>query len=414
MSIESTIAFRYMRAKRKENFISLITVISIGGVGLGVASLIVVLAVLAGFESNLKDKFLGITSHVVVMHLGGGIRDWPELVEKIKTVPGVKSAEPFVYGQALATGPGGPAGMMIKGIDPELAAKEGLLSKIGLSRGALDRLRDPASDDLDEPPIILGRELSTQMNVYNYDLVRVISPFGRVTPLGARAPMTRHYQVAGTFHSGLYEYDSNMAYITIEEAQKLMAMGDEVSTIEIMVDDVFKAAEIRDAILESLDSSEYWANDWMQRNVNLFAALKLEQAAMFVVLTLTIVVAAFNIVSTLIMMVMEKTRDIAILKSMGATSRQIRRIFTLQGLTVGVIGALGGLFTGVTLCLLLKKYKFITLPPDVYMMDSLPVEMRAGHILATAAVTVIISYLATIYPARQAARLDPVEALRYE
>ena len=414
MSIESNIAFRYMRAKRKENFISLITVISIGGVGLGVAALIVVLAVMSGFESNLKDKFLGMTSHVVIMHLGSGIRDWPELVEKIKTVPGVKSAEPFVYGQALGTGPGGPAGMMIKGIDPELAAQEGLLSNIGLSRGALDRMRDPVADDLIEPPIILGRELSTQMNVYTYDIVRVISPFGRVTPLGARAPMTRNYQVAGTFHSGLYEYDSNMAYISINEAQKLMAMDDEVSTIEIMVEDVFKATEIRDAIIEVLGPGEYWGNDWMQRNVNLFAALKLEQTAMFIILTLIIVVAAFNIVSTLIMMVMEKTRDIAILKSMGATSRQIRRIFTLQGLTVGVIGAVGGLVTGVTLCLLLKKYKFISLPADVYGMDSLAVEMRPEHILATVLVTVLISYLATIYPARKAARLDPVEALRYE
>ena len=414
MSIERTIAFRYMRAKRKENFISLITVISIGGVGLGVASLIVVLAVLSGFESNLKEKFLGITSHVVIMHLGGGIPDWPEALEKVKTVPGVKSAEPFVYGQVLASGPGGPSGMMIKGIDPDLAAKDGQLSKIGLSVGALDLLRSP--DDLDEPPIILGRELGTQMGVYHYDLIRVISPFGRVTPLGSRAPLSRDYQVAGTFHSGLYEYDSNLAYMSIPEAQKLTAMEGEVSTIELMIEDIYKAAEIRDSVLKILnvDSDAYWGSDWMQRNMNLFAALKLEQAAMFVVLTLTIVVAAFNIVSTLIMMVMEKTRDIAILKSMGATRKQIRRIFTLQGLSVGIIGALGGLTLGVTLCLLLKKYKFVELPADVYMMDSLPVEMRAVHIIATVGVTIGISWLATIYPANKAARLEPVEALRYE
>jgi len=412
LSIEKTIAFRYMRAKRQKNFISLITIISIGGVGLGVAALIVVLAVLAGFESNLKEKFLGITSHVVIMNIGSGIRDWPEVMEKIKTVPGVKSAEPFVYGQALAIGPGGPNGVMIKGIDPDLAAKDGQLSKVGLSPRALELLKNPV--DLAHPPIVLGRDVASQLNVYLYDELRVISPFGRVTPLGARAPLTRTYQVAGTFYSGLYEYDSNMAYLTLEEAQKLMAMDGEVSTIEIMVEDIYQAGEIRTAILNKLDSDVYWGHDWMQRNVQLFAALKLEQTAMFVVLTLIIVVASFNIISTLIMMVTEKTRDIAILKSMGATSRQIRRIFTIQGLTVGVIGTLGGLVTGLVLCLMLKKYKFIELPVEIYMMDSLPVEMRAGQIAATVLVAIAISFLATIYPAKQAARLDPVDALRYE
>ncbi|UQZ89485.1 lipoprotein-releasing system transmembrane subunit LolC [Deltaproteobacteria bacterium Smac51] len=412
MSIESNIAFRYMKARRKENFISLITVISVAGVGLGVAALIVVLAVLAGFESNLKEKFLGITSHVVLMRIGGGIENWAEEVEKVRQVPGVKHAEPFVYGQALATGPGGPSGLMIKGIDPDMAAAGGQLSNMSASPGALEFLKAP--DNFDEPPIILGRELSYQLNVYQYDEISVISPFGRITPLGSRAPLTRAFQVAGTFHSGLYEYDSSMAYLSIPEAQSLMAMeNDEVSTIELMVDDIYKADQIKQAALEVLGEG-FWGRDWMQMNINLFAALKLEQAAMFVVLTLTIVVAAFNIVATLIMMVTEKKRDIAILKSMGASKKQIRRIFTIQGLSVGLVGAVGGLLVGVTLCVLLKQYKFITLPPDIYMMDSLPIEMRGIHIFLTVTVTIAISYLATIYPARQASRLDPAEALRYE
>lgn len=411
MSLESSIAFRYMRARRKENFISLIAVFSIGGVGLGVAALIVVLAVLAGFESNLKDRFLSVTSHVIIMHMGSGIRDWPEKVEKLRALEGVKTAEPFVYGQVFARGPGGESGLMIKGIDPELAARDGQLSKVGLSPQALEQLRNPT--ELTEPAIVLGRELSTRMHVYTYDYLNIIS-FGRITPLGNRAIFRRTYQSAGTFKSGIYEYDSNLAYMTIEEAQKLTGLDGEVSTIELMVDDIYQAPAVLDRALNALDSDEYWGHHWMQRNANLFAALKLEQAAMFVVLTLIIVVAAFNIISTLIMMVKEKTRDIAILKSMGATSRQIRRIFTIQGLTVGLIGAFGGLVTGVGLCFLLKKYKFIELPPDVYMMDTLPVEMRAYHVLTTVAVTVLISYLATIYPAGQAARLDPVEALRYE
>lgn len=413
MSIERNIAFRYMRARRRENFISLITVISIGGVGLGVAALIVVMAVVAGFESNLKEKFLGLTSHVVIMRLGGGISDWPQVLEEVREVPGVKHAEPFVYGQALAVGPGGPNGVMLKGIDPAAAADEGLLSRIGVSPGALEILKDPG-EVFAAPPIILGRELGANLHVYTYDTLKIISPFGRVTPLGARSPMTREYQVAGSFHSGHYEYDSNMAFMTLKEAQSLMAMEDEVTTIEIMVDDVYQADVIRQRVLEAIGPDRYWGRDWMQMNLTLFSALKLEQMAMFVVLTLIIVVAAFNIVSTLIMVVMEKNRDIAILKSMGATARQIRRIFTIQGLTVGFTGALGGLIFGVGLCLVLKRFKFIELPADVYLMDSLPVEMRLGHIAATVAVTIVISYLATIYPSRQAARLDPVEALRYE
>ncbi len=401
-----------MRARRKENFISLISLISLIGVGLGVASLIVVLAVLAGFESNLKEKFLGITSHVVIMRVGGGIDDWPGKVEKLKGLPGVKNAEPFVYGQALASGPGGPSGVMIKGVNPDEAAG-GQVSNMSLTPGALEFLRD--SGDFEYPPIILGRELSYQLNVYQYDEISVISPFGRITPLGSRAPLTRRFQVAGTFHSGLYEYDSNMAYMSIPEAQSLMAMeNDEVSTIELMVDDIYKADKVKEAALAALGGEGFWARDWMQTNINLFAALKLEQSAMFLVLTLTIVVAAFNIVATLVMMVTEKRRDIAILKSMGATGRQIRRVFTIQGMSVGLMGTLGGLAVGVGLCLLLRRYKFISLPPDIYMMDSLPVEMRPMHLVLTVAVTLLISYLATIYPSRQAARLDPAEALRYE
>lgn len=412
MSVTFDIALRYMRARRRENFISLITLISMAGVGLGVAALIVVLAVLAGFEDNLKEKFLGITSHVVVMGTEGAITDWPAVVAKAKSVPGVRTAEPFVYGQALATGPGGPNGLMVKGIDPASSIVGGQLSNMNPSPGAMEFLADP--EGFEAPPIILGRDLSMNLNAYQYDEISVISPFGRVTPLGARAPLTRQFQVAGTFHSGLYEYDSNMAYLPIPQAQSLMAMeNDEVSTVELTVEDIYKADKVKEDVLAALGEG-YWGRDWMQMNVNLFSALKLEQAAMFVVLTLIVVVAAFNIVATLIMMVTDKRRDIAILKSMGATRRQIRRVFTIQGLSVGVVGTVGGVLAGTLICALLKHYKFISLPPGVYLMDSLPVEMRPVHLILTVLVTTAISYVATIYPASQASALDPAEALRYE
>ncbi|MGL4208436.1 MAG: FtsX-like permease family protein, partial [Candidatus Adiutrix sp.] len=410
MSIERTIAFRYMRAKRRESFISLITFISIGGVGLGVASLIVVLAVLAGFESNLKDKFLGITSHIVVTGTSTNIEAWETLVPQIKEVPGVKSAEPFIYGQTLGSGPGGSSGVLVKGIAPHMAAQSGQLSAMNLSLGALSRLSAAPRDGFDEPLVILGAQLSSDILAFTHDQINLISPFGRINPLGTRMPLTRTYEVAGTFRSGLYEYDASTAYMTLDEARSLLAMPmGEVSTIEIMVDDIYKADQIKIAVLELIGHDKHRAVDWMQRNLALFAALKLEQAAMFVVLTLTIIVAAFNIVATLIMMVMEKNRDIAILKSMGATRRQIRRIFTLQGLAVGLTGAGGGLIMGVLVCLLLSRYKFISLPPDIYLMDSLPIEMRPYHLIATIGVTIAISFLATIYPANQAAKLDPLE-----
>lgn len=412
MSFEKTIAFRYMRSRHKEKFISLITVFSIGGIGLGVATLIVVLAVLSGFDSRLKEQIMGMTSHVIIMKIGGGISNWEEKVVKLRELPGVVSAEPFVYGQVLATGPGGPSGLMIRGIDPSGVERSNQLSKLGLNEADVKLLYNP--EMLSEPPAILGRELSYQMKVYKYDFFQILSPFGRVTPLGARAPLTRTYQVAGSFKSGLYEYDSNFAFVSIEEAQKLLAMDVEVSTLELMVDDIYKAPEVLDKALETLGNDGYWGHHWMQRNVNLFAAMKLERAAMFIVLTLIIVVAAFNIISTLMMMVKEKSRDIAILKSMGATRRQIRRIFTIQGLFVGSVGAVGGLISGISLCLLLQKYNFIDLPPDVYISASLPVEMRPAYIIMTALVTILISYLATIYPSGKAAGMDPVEALRYE
>jgi lipoprotein-releasing system permease protein len=276
----------------------------------------------------------------------------------------------------------------------------------------------PEAQDEFEPepvrPLLLGRELALAIGAGPLSSVRVISPFGRITPLGQRAPLTRYYQVAGTFQAHYYDFDSKLAFTNLTEAAEILGLAPgEVSYVEVKVDDIYQADRIHGQIIDLL-GPDYWGRDWMRMNLSLFSALKLERTAMFVILTLIVLVAAFNIASTLIMMVAEKTRDIAILKAMGATSAQIRRIFTWQGLMVGLVGTIGGLVVGVILCLLLKRYEFISLPPEIYLMSSLPVELRWPQAAAITLVSLAISYLATVYPAKRAARFDPVEALRYE
>jgi ABC-type lipoprotein release transport system permease subunit len=667
-----------LRSKRRSRLLSLISILAVGGVGLGVAALIVVLAVLAGFETNFKEKLLGLQAHVTVYRPASNIEGWREAVGIIQRVPGVASVQPVATGQVMAASPDGATGVIIKGIDPDLALKadyfgpmnltphglenltrrpmanpypaswpdwpdegdseeegyygplditdyalddpEGELSVEDMSGGVLtpeplrplepeapdnsagsgaapeslaappeavdgerdaaanaraasadaasgdggasraapgengglqvsignaevapaagnaevapaagdaavdpaagdavsavetggvsaasaaadgtpaaeadpdgsgatgvsgasegvashdilapvgpygfgdsgevvdESFRDPEAypepeenyvgpgypaegplfpdmsdgspppssgpsapvpDDVSGPPergIILGSELSMLVGQGALGEVNVISPFGRVTPIGRRMPLSAIFRVAGVFRTNLFDYDSRVAFVTIEDAQEMLGMDDTVSAIEIMCEDIYQAGEVRQLVLAAL-GPEFWGRDWMQMNMSLFSALKLEQTAMFVILTLIILVAAFNIASTLVMMVTEKTRDIAILKAMGATGGQIRRIFTIQGLAVGGAGTLGGFAVGVTLCLLLARYEFISLPPDVYLMSTLPVEMRPLQVAAIVAVSMIISYLATLYPSSQAARLDPVEAIRYE
>ncbi len=412
MSFEFFVSLRYLLAKRRQTFISLVTFISIAGVAVGVMALIVVLAVMNGFQNELRERILGITSHVVVNSLRGSMDGYQDVMARIAQEPDVVAATPYIYAQVMITSQRGLAGAVVRGLDPESAGRVTNVAK-NIKEGRLTDLSIPEGEPTPaHPGIILGRELAKNLGVNVSDWVNVLSPVARLTPMG-RAPKTQVFRVVGIFESGMYEFDNTLAYVALSVAQQFLGLGDVASGVEIRVRDIYKADQVSDALQTKL-GYPYWVRDWMQMNRNLFAALKLEKAAMFIILTLIVLVAAFNIISSLIMLVMEKTRDIAILKAMGATDGNIRRIFVLQGFIIGVLGTTLGLAGGYGLCELLKKYKFIKLDPSVYNILSLPVRMETADVVVIGVAALIICLLATIYPSWQAARLDPAEALRYE
>ena len=411
MSFELYIGRRYLRAKQKQAFVSLITILSIAGVMVGVMALIVVIAVMTGFDADLKARILGGQSQVMLMRHGGEFKDYRAVLAKVEKTTGVEAATPFVVSQAMLRSKSGAAGVVIRGIDPTSAGRVmATLAQITLPTFSSTESVQQASPS--EPGIVLGKELARNLGVIEGDRVYLISAHGMLSPVG-HLPAMKQFKVTGFFQSGMYEYDQTFAFIHINDAQRMLRMGDSVTGIDIRVDDIYAARTIAEKIISEL-GFPYWARDWMQMNQNLFRALKMERWVMAIILILIVLVAAFNIASSLIMLVMGKTRDIAILKAMGATNRSIRKIFVFNGMVIGAIGTFLGLCLGLLLCFLLKHYDIYELTGDIYYFTTtLPVKVEILWVLGIITAAMAICFLATLYPARQAAKLNPVEAIRY-
>lgn len=401
------IALRYLRSKKKNKGISVNTLISTGGVAVGVMALLVVLSVMSGFQEDLQRKILGVNAHVVILSYKGNMPDYHEIIGKIKGDKDVVSATPFVMGQVMASNGSRAHGVFLRGIDPENEGKTTDIARF-MKEGKFEDLNPKA----ETPGIIIGKELAASIGAFKGDTITIMSPFGKIGPLGM-LPKVRQFRVVGIFEIGMFEYDSNLVLTDIHAAQDFFDMKDSVTGIQLKLDDIYKASAVRELINQQLQFPIY-AKDWMQMHRNLFSALKLEKFAMFIILILIILVASFNIVSTLIMNVIEKKREIAILKTMGATDRGILTIFMLQGLLIGLLGTIIGVSGGYFLCYVLNTYEIIKLPADVYYLSHLPVKTQFSDFVAVSVSAVVISFFATVYPAWQAAKLDPVEPLRYE
>ena len=416
MPFELFIGLRYLKAKRKSTFISLITLISVAGVALGVMALIIVLAVMTGFEEDLKDKILGTNAHIVVLKGSSAMENYPSLISQLLDVDGVVAATPFIYNQVMLSSGKNVSGVVLRGIDVDSDAKVTNLHK-SIEQGNIKSLEDTSRKI---PGLVVGKELAKNLGLFVGDTVDVISPMGNITPLGMM-PKMRRFQVTGIFNTGMFEYDSTLAYVSLAEAQDFLALGDVVTGIQLKVRDVYKTGALTKVINKEL-GPPYFARDWMQMNRNILFALKTEKSVMFIILTLIVLVAAFGIASTLFMVVMEKTRDIAILKSMGATSRSIMRIFVFEGVIIGVLGTAIGVLSGLLVALNLepivsvvqKVTGFELFSKDIYYLDHFPSRVITSDVVLISVTAILISFAATLYPSWAASRLSPAEALRYE
>ncbi len=420
MRYELFISLRYLRAKRREAFISLITMISILGVMISVMTLDITLSVMTGFENDLRDRILGFSPHVIVTSYGGTVSDFPKLVEEISRAPGVVAAAPYVYAQAMVSHGTAVTGVFVRGVEPERANAVVDIAKF-LKEGSfaeLARLHEVAVNEesgerrVSLGGIIIGEELGRQLGVTQGDVVNVILPSITPTAVGM-IPRVKRFVVVGIFNSGMYEFDSALLYMNLADAQSLLGLKDAVTGIEIRTDHLENAADVAKRLDKETLRFPHEARDWMEMNHNIFVALWLEKLVYFLVLSLMLVVAGFSILATLIMVVMEKRKDIAVLKSMGATNGSVAGIFVLKGLVIGLIGTAIGNAGGLAVSWLISKYK-LPLPQGVFATPTVPVEIVPEYYIAVTIAALVVCFFVTLYPASRAARVVPVDVIRYE
>lgn len=421
-------------SKRRQKFISVTGLISILGVFIGVMALNVVLSVMGGFEQELRDKILGVSSHVAVMSYDGPIGNYKKIKDEVAEFPGVMGSSPFIYSQAMLVTENSVSGTVVRGIDPN-SAGEVTNIETAIGRGAAEisdkntqddrKLKEAGSKALkklsnstqsEKPPIIIGKELASILGVNIGDIVSLVSPFGKIGPFGPMAK-TKNFEVVSIFDYGMIEYDSSVSYLNLEDAMNYFELGDKVTGIEVKVDDIYNAKKIGDQISQIL-GFPFFSRNWEEVNKSLFKALRLERIAIAIILGFIILVAALNIVSTLTMLVMEKNKDVAILRTMGSKKIDVQKIFTIDGMIIGIIGTFLGTLAGYGICYLLKTSDLIRsiIPFDkkVYPISEFPVKIEPSYFIVVALCSLLICFIATLYPSYQASRKDPVEALRYE
>lgn len=406
---EIFVSLRYLKTKKRYGTVSLNTFISIAGVVIGVATSIITLSVMTGFQGYFRDKILSAMPHIMVMEFSGsGVKDEKALQEKVEKVPHVKATTPFIYGQSMLTTRERMQGVVVRGINPETEVAVTDLAK-NMIAGSLKGLE---REEGTLPGIVIGEDLARKLGASLGDAVTMVNPLGEETPMGI-VPRMKKFEIVGLFDAGMYDYNTMFVYISIPAAQKFFDMPGRVSGVQVRVDEIYHADRISSAIQSAL-GFPYYTRNWMEMNKNFFSALLLEKIGMSLILVVIIIVASFNIVGTLTMIVMEKNREIAILKSMGSPARSIMKIFMFAGLVIGLVGTVVGAFIGYGAVTLLIKTDIVSLPKDVYQVSHLPLSISGLDVLFISLTALGISFLATLYPSWQAAKQDPVEVLRYE